>query len=86
MNPKYTIACIVLSTFQIMAIAASSNANPYGDSVKNLERDADILINYGKRENKKIISGLSCQELINSAELKRRNYYRWHQIAQNSPT
>jgi hypothetical protein len=86
MSTKNIISCILLSTCQIMTIAAYSNANPYGDYVRSIERDASILIEQGKRGNKKIIAGLSCRELSHRAELKRRNYYRWYQIAQNSTT
>jgi hypothetical protein len=75
----------VLSSSQIVTMAPVG-ANPYMDSVRDIERDAKILEERGRRGNQQIISGLSCQELINRANTKKRNYYRWIQIAQNSTT
>jgi hypothetical protein len=89
MSKKTTIVftlTLVLSSFQFMIIAGYSNANPYSESVRSIERDADILIKRGKKQNQQIISQLSCQDLLNRANSKKRNYSRWNQIAQNSTT
>jgi hypothetical protein len=74
-----------LSASQLM-IMNPVHANPYMDSVRDIERDAKVLEERGRRGNQQIISRLSCQELINRANTKKKNYYRWIQIAQNSTT
>ncbi len=81
----FTFAAYITCS-QIMFVDSYANANPYGESIRGIERDANTLIDYGKRENKKIISRLSCQELLNRASAKKRNYYWWYQQAQNSTT
>ncbi|MDB9489540.1 hypothetical protein PN478_03240 [Dolichospermum circinale CS-534/05] len=81
----FTLAAI-LSGFEVIMITTSAHANPYGDTARELEREADTLIEYGKRQNQKIISRLSCDQLLERAEAKRRDFTRWQQIAENSTT
>ncbi|OBQ19793.1 MAG: hypothetical protein AN487_21860 [Anabaena sp. CRKS33] len=81
----FTLAAII-SGFEVIMITTSAHANPYGDTARELEREADTLIEYGKRQNQKIISRLSCDQLLERADAKRRDFTRWQQIAENSTT
>ncbi|MFM5941553.1 MAG: hypothetical protein ACKPJH_08570 [Dolichospermum sp.] len=67
-------------------ITISAHANPYGDAARELDRQADTLIEHGKKQNQEIISRLSCDQLLERADAKRRDFTRWKQIAENSTT